>query len=282
MSFYFENQQTFSTTSNFFRNQVLKSYKNTVFQFKKITKGVSIFKIAFFFLFILEVVSSIYLTLNFSKSSIIAIALGFIVLSIFTYFVLLFYFQAKKPQQINELRQRFIISCRQAISVPAGMAEHHLSVANALVKLSYYLYGIEYSYFSSFLNISFLKSFFEKLSCYFHQEDIFRMQELLLLCAIEEHIIQIKNTPTDLEVHVSLANAYVSLSRLYMDIKKKTYPRSFVKKYKKYATQKFEIASKSAIEEFIILKDFAPNDPWVHAQLAQCYHSLELYEDEAK
>jgi tetratricopeptide (TPR) repeat protein len=229
----------------------------------------------------LEILISSYLILFFSRSSIIAIILGAIVLTIFSYVVLLFYLQAKKPAQINELQQSFISACRHAVSVPEGLAEHHLSVANALMKLSYYLYGIEYGYFTSALNIDFLKSLCERISGYLHQEDVFKMQESLLFRSIDEHVTQIKNTPTDLELHVSLAHGYVSLAKLYLDGQKKSLTGAFFKKNKTVLEKKFEIASKRAIDEFIILKEFAPNDPWIHAQLAQCYHSMEMYEDEA-
>lgn len=282
MSSYFENGHPFNTGSAFFKNQVLKSYKTTVCQFVKITKNVSLFKFFFFSLFLLEFFLSLFLSLNFPRSSIIAIVLGVIVLSVFTYFVLLFYFEAKKPEQIDDLCSSFISSCRHAIAIPQGTAEHHLSVANALVKLSYYLNGIEFSYFSSEIKWDFLKTILEKLSSFLHEEDIFKMQERLLFSAIEEHISQIKNTPIDLELHVSLANGYVALAKLYLDYQTKISFSRFAKKNKSLFSKRFEIASKRAIEEFIILKDFAPNDPWIHAQLAQCYHSLNLFEEEAK
>jgi len=282
MSSYFENEQSFSSRNSFFRNQVMKNYKTTIYEFIRITKNISLLKFFFVVILVLEIVISSYLILFFSKSSIIAIDLGAIVLTIFSYVVLLFYFQAKKPAQISELQQSFISSCRHAVSVPEGLAEHHLSVANALMKLSYYLYGIEYGYFTSSLSVDFLKSLFEKISGYLHQEDVFKMQESLLFRSVEEHVIQIKNTPTDLELHVSLAHCYVALAKLYLDGQKKSLSGYFFKKNKGILHQKFEIASNRAIDEFIILKEYAPNDPWIHAQLAQCYHSMEMYDDEAK
>ena len=282
MSSYFENEQVYSSNNHFFKNQILKNYKHTIFQFIKITKKLSILKIFFLFLFLSEILISVYLIFNFSKSSIIAIALGVVVLSIFMYFVLLFYFQAKKNEQKHELCESFIASCRQVVAVPEGIAEHHLSVANALMKLSYYLYGIEYGYFPSLKKIKGMKNFCEKLSHFLHHEDVYKMQELLLFCAVEEHITQIKNTPTDLELHVSLANCYVSLSKLYLSGQKRTFSWSVSKKNSELLPKKFEVSSKRAIEEFNILKEFAPNDPWIHAQLAQCYHLLQMYEEEAK
>jgi tetratricopeptide (TPR) repeat protein len=281
MSFYFENKESFSDATQFLKKQVLKNYKSTIFQFQKITKSISTFKISFLFIFFIEALLSLVMIINYSKSSIIAISLGVIILSVFTYFVLLFYLQVKKNKKIDELTQQFIESCRHNISIPKGIAEHHLSVASALSKLSYYLNGTEYGYFHLFKK-GFTKELSEKISSVLHLEDIFKMQENLFFCAIEEHISQVKITPTDLELHVSLAHIYVSLAKLYMEINEKKTSRKFAKIYKSNLNKKIEIATERAIEEFVILKEFAPNDPWIHAQLAQCYNSLELFEEEVK
>jgi tetratricopeptide (TPR) repeat protein len=278
MTFFYEEQV--GSGDNFFNKQVQKNYRSTILQFKKITKNVSSIKLAFLNLFLGEIIFALFFIATYSKSSVIAIALGAIVLTVFTYFVLLFYFQAKKPEQINDLKLRFIASCKQASSAPEGVAEHHLSIANALMKLSFYLHGLEYSYFTAPLKNNLVKYLVESASIYFHHEDVLKMQESCLFSAIEEHVSQIKNTPTDLEVHVSLTHAYVSLAKIYME--NKTSYKGFFKKNEEYYQKKFEIASKRAIEEFNILKEFAPHDPWIHAQLAQCYHSLNLFEEEAK
>ena len=34
------------------------------------------------------------------------------------------------------------------------------------------------------------------------------------------------------------------------------------------------------MQEFQIIDYYSPNDPWVYAQLASCYHDLALYEKE--
>jgi tetratricopeptide (TPR) repeat protein len=282
MTSFFENDQSPDSGNEFLKNQLFKNYKNTVLQFVKITKNLSKLKLAFALIFLIEVFLSGFLILNFYYSSIIAFSLGIIVLTIFSYFVLHFYFQAKKPEQMEELQKRFIATCRHAISVPMGLSEHHLSVAGALMKLSYYLYGIEYGYFSSSLKSDYLKKFLEKLSSILHREDVFKMQESLLFSSIEEHLIQIKNTPTDLELHVSLASSFVSLAKLYKEAIANNSLCRYLKSRRDEFRKKFEISSKLAIDEFTILKEYAPNDPWIHAQLAQCYHTLGMYEDEAK
>ncbi len=277
MTYFFDET---NSSDSFFNKQAQKNYKSTIFQFKKITKNVSSIKLTFLSALLGEVVFALFFIAIRPKSSVIAIALGAIVLTIFSYFVLLFYFGAKKPEQINELKERFVSACKQAISTPSGMAEHHLSLGGALMKLSFYLHGLEYTYYTAPWKGNIFKYLFERISVYFHHEDVLKMQEICLFSAIEEHITQIKATPTDLEVHVSLAHAYVQLAKIYME--DKCSKRGFFKKNDEYYQKKFEFASNMAIEEFNILKEFAPNDPWIHAQLAQCFHSLKLFEEEAK
>jgi tetratricopeptide (TPR) repeat protein len=272
MTCYFKDQKV---TFPFLGKYLKRMNKNIILQFVKLTRIVSLLKITFFLLLAVEVFISLIFITYFPTSLIIAISIGIFLLTIFAYFVSLFYFQTKKPEQINELRERFIRSCRQVISVPKGSSEHHLSVADGLLKLSIHFNGLEYNYFP----VKFFSKFFSYLSLFFHREDIFKMREELIFLAVEEHIKQIKNTPTDLEVHVSLANAYVSLAKLYLNAKKKNFSKSFLKKMKNSFQKKFEMATKHCIEEFIILKSFAPNDPWILAQLAQNYRILGKLEE---
>lgn len=102
------------------------------------------------------------------------------------------------------------------------------------------------------------------------------MRELLLKKASEEHIKLVKIEPTSLEVHVALANVYVMLTGLYLDFlnAEKQSGDNLKQKYRKMAEK--------AIEEFKILNDYAPDDPWVHMQLAFSYHDLGMPQDEIK
>jgi hypothetical protein len=102
---------------------------------------------------------------------------------------------------------------------------------------------------------------------------------MLLISSINEHLDQIRNTPTDLEVHASLANIYSLLSLLYKEVKKKVFSS---RSSKQILEQKFLAAVNCTIEEFKILNDYAPNDPWVHSQLSSAYRSLCMYEEEKR
>jgi tetratricopeptide (TPR) repeat protein len=104
--------------------------------------------------------------------------------------------------------------------------------------------------------------------------------ELLLIKATEHLITQIKLLPTNLHYHAALANLYVTLSNHY------TRPLSSSKKVfmlpsmKTELEQKSKIASKRAVEELFILRSFAPNELWVHDQLAISYRELSLPQKE--
>ncbi len=52
--------------------------------------------------------------------------------------------------------------------------------------------------------------------------------------------------------------------------------------YETILKRKFRATAERAIEEFKILNAYAPNDPWVHAQLAYSYHDLQMPEEEMK
>ena len=112
-------------------------------------------------------------------------------------------------------------------------------------------------------------------------EDLFLLKEVLLVAAKNELVKQIKNTPVDIEIHASLAMTYVKLSSLYKEQKNGDFLWKQKKKQKnKVLDKKFSISIKRAIEEFQILNDLAPKDPWVHAQLAKSYEELEMIEEQ--
>ena len=112
------------------------------------------------------------------------------------------------------------------------------------------------------------------------------MKELLLQRSVEEHTRLVRLEPTNLEVHVGLANAYVMLSGLYVDPRiiegldedRWIPPNKFTETF----NQKFRNSAERAIEEFKIISDYAPHDPWVHAQLAFSYHDLKMPEEEIR
>ncbi|MCH9703907.1 MAG: hypothetical protein K0U13_03870, partial [Chlamydiae bacterium] len=130
----------------------------------------------------------------------------------------------------------------------------------------------------------FLKSLaptLEKFSCFSHWRDFHQLRELLYSTSIEEHIKVVKCEPTNLEVHAALANAYVLLSTLYSDPRAADVERWVPpERYSKEMQSRFKEIAHLAIEEFKILSSYAPDDPWVHMQLAYSYHDLQMPQEE--
>ncbi|MBM3183946.1 MAG: hypothetical protein FJZ64_01400 [Chlamydiae bacterium] len=244
-------------------------YRSVLKDFKKVIQSV-----VFFHLFFISLISlELFFFLPFiTYPAALAFAIGALFLSSFTYFVLFFYFQARKPEKLSLLLEIFLQSCRRHLSIPSGEPQHHLCIADALSRLAVYLADFEKNFYQ-------IPSFFQpfapllrKFSVFCYRKDVFQFKYLLLKTAIQEHLEQIRLTPIDLELHASLASTYVTLSKLFQAEMKKN--SSF--------EEKFKMSTQRAIEEFQIMNAFAPNDPWIHEQLAKGYHDLERSEEELK
>lgn len=275
MSINSQGEQVFRTNQLFFQKKAQKNYRDTTDEFKKIIRTFFIFNASFFIIFIAQVLLFTFLFAILESSAIMAMILGSIFLTSFTYFVLLFYFQSKKPEQFSALKERFILVCKRSLSIPPNSAEYHLTVATACVKLTESLTENDYEILNlpKFINLSI------KLQSYFLKEDLFKFKESLLISAIDEHLQQLKVTPTDLEIHASLANIYTNLSSMYIQAKDTLL---ISKTTKELLKSKYDACLISTIEEFKILNDYAPNDPWIHLQLAQSYKKLNLIKEQIK
>lgn len=283
MSTQLENEHDFDNA--FFQHNLPQYYRSILREFRKVTHSFVTFNLFFSFLFAGELILFFLFLPFLSRSAVLAFALGGLFLTCFSYFVLLFYFQAKKPEQLLHLREKFLQSCRQTIPLPAGEAQHHLSLAEAVSKLAAYLHDFEWNFYKIPKLLNPFSKLISRFSAYCYWEDVFKMKILLLQAAIDEHLKQIRSTPTDLEVHASLANSYVALSKIYNFplMAKEKHPRlSRYRKNQPFFEEKFKEAARLAIEEFRILSQYAPNDPWVHEQLAVGYRDLVMPAEEVK
>lgn len=255
-------------------------------QFERIIKLYVFFNVAFFLLITSELILVFgYLTFLI-QSFLLASSLAVVFFTCFTYFTLRLFFQTKKPEQLQEIKDNYIASYKSLISYQEGLPEHHIALAKACCKLANALHGKEYSFYSPPSWLEVLAPSFERLSCWLHWQDFHSMQELLLKDAVIEHIKLVKCEPTSLEAHAALANAYVMLSGLYIDPRKldgyeedRWIPTN---KFTDVCQQKFRLTAERAIEEFKILCEYAPDDPWVHNQLAYSYHDLQMPQEEIK
>lgn len=268
----------------YFQQTLPQYYRSLLKKFCKVSRGIVHFNLFFFGILLIEIIGFAILLPILNISTMVALSLSSLFLTCFSYCVLLFYFQANKPEQLVELKEDFVQSCRRLVSTPPGMAEHHLTIAEAMSRLSQYLQDFEWEFYKTPSLFQFCNSTISHFSAYFYWEDVFEMKQLLLVGAVDEHLQQIRITPTDLEVHASLASTFVSLSKLYRDaIELTDHPRTNrLKKLHPLFEEKSNQYSRLAIEEFKILSQYALNDPWVHEQMASGYKDLRIVEEEIK
>lgn len=240
-------------------------------QFEKIISVPLKFKMLFIGLLTLEVLGLVIFIPFFLQSALFAIALAAVLMTIFTYFLIREYYNTQKEDNLQRLKEKYLNGCKTVF---------HEDDHGSLAKGCYSLANILHTYHQPAIPLPDLlqKNFpaLQKYSENLYWKDIHLMKEILLKTAIEELIKLIKSDPTSLEYHTSLANAYVMLSGLY--VHKNEAPKSFHKTME----QKFRKASERAIEEFKIIQEYAPNDPWVHNQLAFSYRDLHMPKEEMK
>ncbi len=242
--------------------------KTVLDQFRQITRAYALFHITFFLIGFVELFLFLFFFSFFAKSSMLAFSLAAIFLTGFSYFVLLFYFQAKKPEQFHLLLQNYMQGSKAA----------HEDILQSLSQLVSLLQGQEHHYYPLPESFKTLAPLMEKFSIWTHWKDVHQMKELLLSSAIRESRELIKALPTDVNAHRALGIAYIALSRIYMDPRRETPDVLWVSpEYQsKEMEEKFQTAAQRAVSELKIIEEYAPNDTWVHAQLAVLYRDLKL------
>lgn len=269
-----ENEPFSSFDDSSFHYHLPKYYRALLQGFRRLISSTLLFHALFISLLSLEISSLFFTT---TSSSLFALVLALLLLTGFSYTILLFYHtQAKKPGQLHRLKDQFIASCSQHLLTKEP--GHHLFLAEALLKLFAYLQDFESTFYKIPRLFQPFSRIIRRFSARCYRIDVFHMKHLLLTAAIEEHLKQIRSSPTDLEIHASLASSYVFLSRLYREFLPFCSPR----KQQPLFEEKFRSAAQLAIEEFRILNDYAPNDPWVHEQLAAGYQALQMPEEEVR
>jgi tetratricopeptide (TPR) repeat protein len=133
--------------------------------------------------------------------------------------------------------------------------------------------------------LSFLTTPCNRLIGYVAWQPLHTLSEVLFLSSINQHISRIKTAPTNLQYHASLANCYVMLANHYLEPMKTspfmTWPGLLLTPRTRLILEtKGRASSTSAIEELTILSSFAPDQLWVHDQLAISYRELEMPERE--
>ncbi len=251
---------------------------------RKTLLSYSCFHLGAFAFLALQLIAVLFSLATFSQNISAAFFIASLFLSSFSYMILLFYFQAKKPDQFLHLQKNYLEQIEKIIPFSNGDSEYHMAVSQAIYRLVERLENSEYTLFFFSKTKRSSSIFMQKLSAFLHWKDLLRIKELLLSSSIEELIQLVKSEPIDLEAHASLAEAHLNLGKTYLDPRKKHPHIDFPWIPKDYANplmeKKFRFAAQRAIEEFKILDEYVPHDPWVHAQLANIYHDLEMIKQE--
>lgn len=219
------------------------------------------------------------------QSTAMAFWLAGIFLTVFTYLVLLFYLQGRRPERLMQLRDEYIETAQTCIPFHQGTLEYHCCITEAIVHLIAKLRipSIENRWILASETLTYLV---EKFRIWTRWKDLLKIKEMLLLSSIHEHIRLIKREPADLEAHASLASNYVALAGLYQDPKKLALNENLCWMPPEYDSEemirKFQVALERALEEYHIIDEYAPNDPWVHAQRASLYKELNQVDEEQK
>lgn len=281
-----EKENFFDFDKEFYKDRIESLISPTIDRFQKFLRSYCLFHCFFFLLIAAEIIYFLLYLAFFVQTFVVAIHLALIFATVFCYFTLHMYARTRKAENLIHLKTTFSNTCKTLVREEEGNAKRHLMTAHANCLLAARLHAKEYGIYSCPSWCAFLASSIEKINCWWFWHDVHFMKELLLKECVNEYIHLVRMEPTDLEAHAGLANGYVMLSGLYVD------PRTVEgldddrwipsKKYDSSFKRKFRSIAEKAIEEFQILSDYAPHDPWVHAQLAYSYHDLGLPKEEIK
>ena len=113
-------------------------------KFLKIARGYLLFHMLFALFFVIEVITFCFFLTSQPKSISLAVCLAALLLTIFAYFVLLYYFQGQKPEQFTKLRDRFLAACEEMLTQVEN-SDYYLLLANASHRFSTQLQTKEFS-----------------------------------------------------------------------------------------------------------------------------------------
>lgn len=244
------------------------------------------FHVGFISFLCMQLLSFLLFFSYFSQSLAAACGLALFFLTLFSYFVLLFFFQAKKPEQFLTIRSRFSQTCQAILPFTKEDPEFLLSLSRSLDEFALFLSQKEIVFYSSNHSIKALNPLIQKFKIWLYWKNFHQMKELLFLQSSELLVLLVKQLPTDLGVHAALAEVYTKLCKLYVHPKKINQASSLPWISPDYLgipmKEQFLFYSKKAIEECTILENLAPKDPWVLAHLAEIYRLQEKAEEEIR
>ena len=134
----------------------------TISEFMRATKSYVHFHLFFMFLFTLEASLLVTFFSIFVISSLLALMLSGIFLTLFVYFMLKIYFLGKKSEHLYIIRDQYVKKCKEFLSYKEGFPESHITLANACNKLATALQGVEHQYYKPINLLNSFSHHFEK------------------------------------------------------------------------------------------------------------------------
>lgn len=259
-----------------------KAFEEGAKSFLSCTRFYSFFHIGFITFLCLQLLAFLLFFSYFSQSLIAACGLALFFLTVFSYLVLLFFFQAKKPQQLLAICSRFEEICSIAFPFPKEQPDFLLSRAHAFQEFAFFLTEQELDFYDPLIPIASLRPLIQKFTIWVHWKNFHQMKELLLEKTVRSLIAAVKVLPTDEEIHATLAVGYINLCKLYVHPKKLHSSLPWISPEYSSSSMKdsFSFYAQKAIEECKILQDLQPKNPWVLAHLAEIYHLQEKTQEE--
>ena len=209
---------------------------------------------------------------------VVALAVAGVILAGFLFHLLNLYVEE------NLIRQAFLAKQRiEELMAPDGLDAGEMGELFSRLALS--IRPIASHLWKAPQWLSFVTTPCNRLLCFVAWKPLHTLAEVLFLASVDQYISRIKGAPTNLQFHASLANCYVMLANHYQEpVKTKplmAWPGIFLtSRVRELLETKGRASSNSAIEELSILKSFAPDQLWVHDQLAISYRELEMPERE--
>jgi tetratricopeptide (TPR) repeat protein len=278
-----ENCHFFEASEDLSKDALQRLVNLFVDEYKKKLRFYFFFHASFFFLLFCEVIYFLIHSAWIVQSFLMAIHLSLIFGTFFCYLTVRMFFKTQKKERLGKLNTEFIDSYLKIIERRFPNCHLEVLVADACCQLTVAIHALENKIWACPSKLSFLSPLAETLNDWFFWQDLHEIKESLIQKCIVEHIKLVRLEPTSLEAHAGLANAYIMLSGLYSDGRTSVNHIGWLRKKQQDVFQtKFISVAKKAVEEFKILSDYAPCDPWVHAQLAYSYHDLEMPEEEIK
>jgi len=249
-----------------FHDQVAKLTEPTLACFQKISKKYFFFHLAFALGVAAEVLLIGIFFSSITDSFFMGIAISLLFFTILLYFILRLYYHEQKPEDLRQLCNEYLSTCKEYLPRQIGPSDEHLALANSACLAANWLDGAEANFYRLPEKLRLLEPKLQQCSLRFHASDVQAMKELFLLASIEQHISLIRIEPTSIDAHAATANAYLMLAELYGTTTE--------------SNKKARWAQGRALEELKILSEFAPDNPWVHEKLAKSYQALKMKKQE--